>query len=212
MSGAQQSAPQRLGGDDTRQRSMTPQQAAADAAERRARDDIWCEAVNRGDSRAASVGEKRPINLVTASRDGAEDDDDVEIIARDVSAPVTATTTVTVPEIAQVDTVVTDVYSTAEHVDCIVCTLRNAATAVNCAACGTPLMRAEERAARDVWICRRCTLRNAADRSVCSVCETSRSATATCGSLTTESWLCTSCNFLNMPNMTYCVVCRADRK
>lgn len=63
--------PQRLGGSSCTAKTMTPREAAAAAAERRARDNLWCP------SAAIAAGEKTVIDLVGDSEDEADPAEDI---------------------------------------------------------------------------------------------------------------------------------------
>jgi hypothetical protein len=151
---------QRLGGDVARSKSLTPAQAAAQAAERRFYDDKNC------------------ATTALVDTDDNDDDDQIEIIRvsqqqppltttqaspakrRRLSAPIPAAKKTPPPPPPQIKTW-----------QCRECTLINDIVHVRCDACNTPRHVAPPKTTR-MWICSACTFANGSSASVCAVCNT----------------------------------------
>lgn len=153
------SGPNRVGGDREMMTLLTPTQAAAMAAERRLRDDIWCAAPvtsgNDGVQRAMErengfSGPSRAVEDQTSESDGRHKG----IV---FSGSSTSTASVESPTCT----------SKGDSMwKCGVCTLLNPPLALICGACGT-----EKSGGSQSWACRTCTLENPVNLDKCSACE-----------------------------------------
>ncbi|KAJ8431739.1 hypothetical protein Cgig2_028956 [Carnegiea gigantea] len=141
--------PRRIGGDSSIKAALSPIQAAAMAAERRLRDEVWCgsqfsgSGAERADSRSSSADSRRsqisplPTTAPSSSSLGSQ------------------------PTLA------------GEEIpgrwQCSACTLINKPLALACEVCQTP--RSKEVGSRSgLWSCKFCTLLNTRETERCSAC------------------------------------------
>lgn len=142
------SGPKRLGGDSTIMGALSPIQAAAMAAERRLKDDIWC------GSQSAEVFEQGE-----SSNDVKENLSDVGQIT-ECSRPDNGSK-------LNHDTV----HNLEEHAtwECGTCTLLNPSLAPICKLCSTEKPK-DASTKYKTWSCKFCTLNNSVKLDKCSAC------------------------------------------
>lgn len=174
------SGPRRLGGDSVIMQALSPIQAAAMAAERRSRDDLWCAApdtLGEDGTRNAQVRE----NAVPADHGTQVQNDASGSAAIGENASKSALPFNTIPRTSGPST------NTANHKpnaveglrpipsltelsmstwECGVCTLFNPPLAMICGACSAA--RSEKKT--KTWSCKFCTLENSAGLDKCAVC------------------------------------------
>ncbi|KAK9726793.1 hypothetical protein RND81_05G237300 [Saponaria officinalis] len=147
------SGPRRLGGDSSIKAVLSPNQAAAMAAERRLHDDIWCGSASPGgarkqaDTASSSTNNQRPQNFNWRNNNPSS----LGLVS---NLPTLQSRENTGAEVTW---------------QCDACTLINKELALTCEACQTP--RSEEvELGFSNWSCKFCTLinRNGSDR--CSAC------------------------------------------
>jgi hypothetical protein len=147
---------QRLGGDESRVQSLTPAQAAAQAAERRLFDDKHCATT------AAAVATD-------------EEEDEIEIISITQSKLAvkqqSARPTSSPAKRRRVDPPPKPTKPTSTSWRCHECTLINENDRLRCDACDTPRRRPPPLAA---WMCPNCTFANVAGSVVCAICHESK--------------------------------------
>lgn len=153
------SGPRRLGGDSVIMQALSPIQAAAMAAERRLRDDLWCAAPD-------TLGEDGPQK--------AQEREDANGLA--LPLDVVPRTTGSGPS-----TIINDhkaeatLNSLSGHAlsessmpmwECTACTLLNPPLAMVCGACSTARLEKDAKS----WSCKFCTLENAVALDKCGAC------------------------------------------
>lgn len=140
------SGPKRLGGDSKMKAVLSPVQAAAMAAERRLKDDLWCGSKSlennsdRAKNMSSSTGPSRTSNVFT---------------------PVTSQ----IPSAASFPTP-QEAMSDLENWQCSACTLLNQPLALICEACGNRKNKMNTK----TWACKFCTLSNSTDADRCLAC------------------------------------------
>lgn len=176
------SGPRRLGGDSVIMQALSPIQAAAMAAERRQRDDIWCAAPDtigedglhkaqeresanaptlpsKKDTGAAGQESQSGLGMRTDSKSWQTADKGVAFVGNFV------------PEVPQSSSYQGHdrVESSSAMWECSVCTLLNPALAMVCGACST-VRSGEDREKPAMWSCKFCTLENTILLDNCAAC------------------------------------------
>jgi hypothetical protein len=153
---------QRLGGDTSRVRSLTPAQAAAQAAERRLFDDKHCATtavkLNNNDVEDDEEGEIEIISITQQPKKPVEQKS--EPVKSKPSGSPAKRRRVASPEPSKPRQPTTTWR-------CHECTLINGNDRLRCDACDTPRRRPPALAA---WMCPSCTFANVAGSIVCAVC------------------------------------------
>ncbi|XAR49812.1 hypothetical protein NMG60_11003960 [Bertholletia excelsa] len=133
--------PKRIGGDSSIMSALSPVQAAAMAAERRLRDEVWC------GSKFSEGGGPSERSSNSALPEGGG------------STQTSYIGTISHPETADLSAMW----------QCSTCTLLNQPLALVCEACGAQKHEAHEMKSR-VWSCKFCTLNNGIDVERCVAC------------------------------------------
>ncbi|CAM8985284.1 unnamed protein product [Rhodiola kirilowii] len=144
--------PKRLGGDGSIKEALSPLQAAAMAAERRFRDEIWCGSNNYdGSNEGASSSGSGPAVHSNKGLESAISD----------PIPASSKSTRGLNETQSMDK--------ANMWECVICTLLNPPLAPICQACTTE--RPNDSITKyKCWSCKFCTLQNNVKLDKCSAC------------------------------------------
>ncbi|XP_074288048.1 DNA-dependent metalloprotease WSS1-like [Silene latifolia] len=151
------SGPRRLGGDSSIKAALSPNQAAAMAAERRLHDDMWCGSKSVGGTQNQSDNASSSTNSWQT---------------QDFTWPGNASSPIGNPS-SPVSSLPSweshENTGTQETWQCDACTLINKPLALTCEACETPRIEKVELQLRN-WSCRFCTLINSNGSEKCSAC------------------------------------------
>lgn len=163
------SGPRRLGGDSVIMQALSPIQAAAMAAERRLRDDLWCAAPDTvGEDGTNKAQEREDASGPGLMKESAgEPKSPLDTLSRTASSGLSNTTTNHQPE-ASGGSFFNQMFteSSAPMWDCTMCTLLNPPLAVICGACSTARV---DKSMKN-WSCKFCTLENSTALDKCAAC------------------------------------------
>ncbi|KAL8113616.1 DNA-dependent metalloprotease WSS1-like [Apium graveolens] len=146
------SGPRRIGGDSNIKSALSPIQAAAMAAERRMKDDLWC------------ASRSSESNGVTETSKSSESEGVPETIKPSI------TIAERLPETSVAPTSSQEARDAAVMWQCGVCTLSNQPLALICEACGNAKHESRTTKKQNVWSCKFCTLNNSTEVEKCLAC------------------------------------------
>ncbi|KAJ7530322.1 hypothetical protein O6H91_15G089300 [Diphasiastrum complanatum] len=166
--------PRRLGGDNEIMNALSPVQAAAMAAERRLKDDLWCAApVTMGSDGINKAREKEEVRAAGKSSKGftkevgitPSNQKHVDAGGQDIKTNSAGSSSGSFEDPVASSSEVTTIMW-----ECSICTLVNVPHSPICAACGSS--RAKEKIHHlQSWMCKRCTLENPSVLDVCAACD-----------------------------------------
>eukprot|EP00250_Pteridium_aquilinum_P004580 c14788_g1_i1 orf=80-1162(+) len=163
------SGPRRLGGDSEIMQALSPIQAAAMAAERRLRDDLWCAAPDTlGEDGTDKAQEREDASGPGLSRENTNRRAvPVDTVSRTTSSGPSAMGLGHEPEALESLLLGQDhTESSTPMWECNMCTLLNPPLAMICGVCSTA--RPEKNS--KTWSCKFCTLENTTASDKCAAC------------------------------------------